>query len=132
MFNTDITLSVEQVQDCSAQQVPATGPLHPAMPSRWTAASQQQQAPDLAGRALGLGQGQTPAMLPEAGHMLASAAMLPFQGGHFWVPCSVGFWPEPGQGVPTQAQAQFLQMQLAGMAPQMVHPAIWTLPGQQG
>lgn len=64
--------------------------------------------------------------------MLASAAMLPFQGGHFWVPCSVGFWPEPGQGVPTQAQAQFLQMQLAGMAPQMVHPAIWTLPGQDG
>ena len=109
------------------------------MRSRWTAASQQQQAPDLAGRPIGLGQGHIPAVLPAAGHMLASAAMLPFQGGHFWVPCSMGSWPEPGQGVPAQAQAQaqFLQMQLAGMAPQMVHPAqgqpgVWTSPGQRG
>ena len=105
------------------------------MPSRRTAACPQQQAPDLAGRPLGLELGQTPAGLPGAGPMLASVAMLPFQGGHFWVPCSVGTWQEPG--VPTQAQMQFLQMQLAGMAPQMVHPAqgqpgVWTPPGQQG
>ena len=107
------------------------------MPSRWTAASQPQQAPDLAGRPLGLGQGQTPAVLIAAGHMLASSATLPLQSGHFWVPCSVGSWPEPGSGVPAQAQAQFLQMQLAGMAPQMAYPAqgqpgVWNLPGQRG